>query len=284
MHSDITAVIPTVGEASLASTIEHLLSGTVSPDRILVCIPGGYEDRVDRIAGIDPRIEILVSPERGQVAQRAFGFSRSKTKFTLQLDSDTEIDTHCLERLLQAVRSTPCTVATPLIFDKKHGASASYLIPESLPLFAPFRWMFYFLLNGRKGFESGVITDAGLNLGIDIKQLPETIDWFPGACGLHWTNCLVTENFYLFSGKAYAEDLFHSTLLTDSGVSIRVVAEARVATSFDNLSMMAKIKEQWIANRARLKFIQTRRLSTTRYLCAMMILLTGLACRKVFMK
>ena len=82
MQSDITAVIPTVGEASLASTIEHLLSGTVSPDRILVCIPGGYEDRVDRIAGIDLRIEILFQERDGQSARSGFPGPKPNSHFS----------------------------------------------------------------------------------------------------------------------------------------------------------------------------------------------------------
>ena len=83
-------------------------------------------------------------------------------------------------------------------------------------------------------------------------------------------------------GRAYSEDLFHSAILSDRGVTMKFVDEATVTMPFNKLTLMEGIKEQAFSLRATLKFIRTRKLSITRYCCAMFILLSGHACRRMF--
>ena len=89
------------------------------------------------------------------------------------------------------------------------------------------------LANGKIGFQPGKISKSGLNFG--IPETPSTfynVDWLCGGCLMHRKENLILTNYYPLSGKAYAEDLFHSKLLRDNNVILVRSGEAKCYVDF----------------------------------------------------
>ena len=93
----MTVVIATLGEKSLAATVESILSGSVVPLKILLCIPNEIAMRVSYLSTAYECVEVLPTAQKGQVIQRILGFQRSNTKYTLQLDSDVIVDRYLVD-------------------------------------------------------------------------------------------------------------------------------------------------------------------------------------------
>jgi hypothetical protein len=89
--------------------------------------------------------------------------------------------------------------------------------------------IYYWLMNGRKGYREGEIEKSGSPVGVDPavhgKDQCE-VEWLPGGCALHRRENLVLENFYPFSGKAFCEDIPHSLLLRQRKIRLIVVPQA----------------------------------------------------------
>ena len=58
-------------------------------------------------------------------------------------------------------------------------------------------------------------------------QLGCTVEWFAGACVLHYRENLVMENFWSLPGKAYYEDVVHSPILAVNGIRLVIDPSAR---------------------------------------------------------
>ncbi len=228
-HADSTprlsAIIPTLGGDALERTIGALNGGTVVPDEIVVCIPE------HEAQGLRPlpwsNVRVLATPCRGQVAQRAVGFSKAAHPLVLQLDDDLIVAEDCVERLREALMRFGHTYAvSPALIDSATGQSV-YRTPEQSS------WvdrMQFRLLNGRDGYQPGSVHRTGAAVGVDPLSGDREfhdVEWLPGGCVLHHRDNLVLENFYPFAGKAYCEDIIHSFHLASRGIHLRVVSAAR---------------------------------------------------------
>jgi len=225
---DVSVVIPTLGGESIRETIHEINNGTVIPAEILVCIPADEAHRVEGLSA--PNVRILRTDCRGQVAQRARGFRAARSPLVLQLDDDILLERHCLERLVEFILAAPGTAVAPALYDRTSGEYRSYLVPNGkLTLFDR---LFYWVANGRAGFQPGNIGLAGANMGVPQSGDWRDLAWLPGGCVLHERARLVLSDFYTFGGKAFAEDLFHSTLLTGSGVALARCGAATCRVDF----------------------------------------------------
>lgn len=279
--SDITAVIATVGEDSLSETIEKLLKGTVQPDLILVCIPKTYANRITKINKRRGRVRVIETEFQGQVAQRAFGFAQVQTTFTLQIDSDTFVEERCLEHLLFEAKKHEHTVIAPTLHDAETGKALGYLTPESKMEVTTFQKMIYWIMNGDSGFKEGTISKAGVGFGIKDPTIPTIVEWFPGCCALHRTANLIIDNFYRFEGKAYCEDLFHSTLLRENSLQIYIADKAKVSINAPRISLQHLLIEEYMYIRATVSFVKWRQLSILRFFVFRLILLLSKACNRL---
>jgi len=228
----VSVVIPTIGGYSLVKTIEKLNSGTLVPQEILVCIP---EDRVERIAWVDhENVKVVSTPCYGQVAQRAIGFQQVREQWVLQLDDDIFLDHQCLEDLVKCAVQRKNSAVGPKLFDKETGEYHSHMsIGENGA--SSYEKILFWVINGRRGFEAGKISKAGINMGVPQEPADwEGVEWLSGGCVLHRKENLILHDYYPFKGKAFAEDLFHSYLLREKGVDLCRCGSATCRVDFSS--------------------------------------------------
>ena len=101
----ISVVIATLGGQILYDTVKSINEGTVVPDEILLCVPEENAHAVPNFAYTN--VSILKTPFRGQVRQRAFGFTRAKGTYIMQFDDDLIIEPDSIEIMLQNLNSLP---------------------------------------------------------------------------------------------------------------------------------------------------------------------------------
>jgi hypothetical protein len=220
----LSVVIATLGGNTLLTTIEQLNHGTLVPLEILICIPMQESSRIENLNFKNVRVIRTIC--RGQVAQRAIGFQQAAYEFVLQLDDDMFVDKHCVENLVNTMRSHGPKIAVgPAMVTMPSGVSC-YRETGNVLLMK----IYYWLINGSFGYEPGKITKAGTSPGIDPglaqKEIVE-VEWLAGGCLLHHRDNLILENFYPLKGKAYCEDLIHSFHLTSKGLKLIVCIDAR---------------------------------------------------------
>lgn len=214
----LSVVIATLGGGSLRETIELLNRGTLVPDEILIAIPQAEAPRVADL-GI-ANVRVVVTDCRGQVAQRICGFQQARHPLVVQLDDDIAVRPDCLRRLADFALAHPDASVAPKLFNRATGRYHAFLVPrQPTPSWAD-RLMFW-ILNGARGFEPGQISRAGVNMG--VPEFPDDwfdLGWLAGACVMHHREHLVLTPFYPFSGKAFAEDLFHTRELRRKAVRL----------------------------------------------------------------
>jgi GT2 family glycosyltransferase len=222
----VSVVIATLGGPSLAGTINSLMSGSKVPAEILICIP---VDHAYKVAGlISDTVRIIATGVKGQVKQRAFGFTQVKQELVLQLDDDILFDKDALFNLVQyIVQLGKGNVVGPVYY----GQTTKRCIHELQHGF--FKNIFDCIICGAPWDKRkmGVVSSIGLNYGVDDNfcntELKQT-DWLPGGCVLSFREDLVTEDFFPFTGKAYCEDIFHSYYRKLRGLKLWVATRIRV--------------------------------------------------------
>lgn len=230
LDNKVSAVIPTLGGDCLEVTINHLNSGSLVPDEILICIPEEDAYKVEKL--IFHNIKIVKTSFRGQVAQRAYGFKKVSNKLVLQLDDDIILKKDSLEKLVAFILQHPGSSVGPKFIERTTGKYHSYLYKDKRHMSLSDKVSF-FILNGNKGCLPAALSKAGLYMGIPEK--PDNwleVGWLPGGCILHRKENLVLEAYYPVAGKAYWEDLFHADLLREKEVLMHRVGAAECTVDF----------------------------------------------------
>lgn len=223
----ISVVIATIGNDYLSNTIKILNNGSLIPDEIIIIIPLEYKQ--DNYLSNYSNVNLVYVPFKGQVAQRAHGFTLTKNNFVLQLDDDIDLDKFCLENLLRSLKSFGNGYAVGPVILYKDSQKSVYDRGTGI---------FRFLLNIKSYFLSGApwgskrmgkISKSGSAFGfdnsIDRNKYCQS-EWLAGGCILHFKSGLIYDNYFPFSGKAYGEDLIHSYYLNKSGIKMFVVNNA----------------------------------------------------------
>ena len=214
----VSVVIPTLGGDDLFETVQHLNGGSVVPTEIMICIPEGIAFRPDSLPF--PNVRIVRTQVRGQVTQRIAGFREPSQPFVMQLDDDVWLDRRCMELLLECIRDRPDAAASPSLLDRETGTLMQWM-SRPMPTDSALRRALFRLANGVKGYQPGRVGKAGVGMGFsDTTMEAYEVEWVPGGCTLHHRGNLVIENFYPFTGKAYAEDLFHSWALRQKNIGL----------------------------------------------------------------
>jgi len=222
----VSVVIATLGGECLSKTIDSLLSGSKIPDEILICIPVDHASKVSAFAsGI---IKIIPTEVKGQVKQRAFGFTQTDFPLVMQLDDDILLEKESVKMLVdQLLLLGKGNVIGPVYYGKNtkrciHDMHAAF----SKNLFD------YIICAAPWGIaKMGKVTSVGINYGVDDSLCKEDLfstDWLPGGCVLSFKEDLVTKDFFPFTGKAYCEDVFHSYYRTLAGTRSWVATGVKV--------------------------------------------------------
>lgn len=214
----ITVVIATLGGDSLAATIQSLNSGTLVPAEILLCVPAENASKVAHLQG--GTTSIVKTDFRGQVAQRGAGFRCASNALVMQLDDDLLLDKFCLERLAATLHLLdPKAAVAPALVDVQTGQSVYKKPAKHGAVLA----LYYWLMNGPRGYEPGRIDRSGSSIGVDpsVSAAPlYDVEWLAGGCVLHHRENLVMEDFWQLPGKAYYEDVVHSSILAANGIRL----------------------------------------------------------------
>ncbi|MCX6237746.1 MAG: glycosyltransferase [Bacteroidia bacterium] len=277
----VSVVIPTLGGESLQGTIERLNVGTLVPNEILVCIPEEDAFKVENL--LFPNVKIIRTNLRGQVAQRAIGFQLAENQLVMQLDDDILVRGTCLERMVELILKDTNLAIAPKFYNSVTGIYHSFLVPSHRKQ-SIFEKILFYVINGRRGYQPGQISKAGINMGIPEK--PENwqdVEWLPGGCVLHWSRNLILFNYYHFEGKAYVEDLFHSNLMRKSGVVLTRCGYAGCdvdfsSSSFTNLMSFLKNYAEYAKHMK--VFVNEIHRSKFRLYCFLILNIARLAARR----
>ncbi len=220
----LTIVIATLGGQSLASTIQSINSSSVLPNEILVCIP---KDNLYKINHLQSEKTIIIPTEvRGQVAQRIQGFLRASNPLVMQMDDDLLLDKFCVEQLVKTINFLDVkTAVAPALLDIKTCKSVYKKPAKSNAILS----LYYLLMNGLDGYRPGCIDRSGSSVGVDPFEDPNQlhyVKWLAGGCVLHRKENLIFEDFWPLSGKAYYEDVVHSSLLVKNGIQLVIDPKA----------------------------------------------------------
>ena len=266
--TELTVVIATMGEGVLYDTVETLSRGSLVPAVILLCIPREIKERVGYLATKYPFVEIVPTDEKGQVTQRIIGFRLSKTKYTLQLDSDVVVDPYLVENLKKSIKKNPGSCVGPAIYIDSTQSEYSFLSGICNLFTQRQKKLITRVLNGVDGYQSGVISKGGVGFGPDPHEPYGLVEWLPGCCIMHETKSLIVENFYHRKGKAYAEDLFHSYYLRQCGVAMMHDRSSKLYVKFPEVSeysVLDLVKEQLYSFAAGIKFVNITKKSALRF-------------------
>lgn len=217
-------------------TIDCLNESGPRPAEIIVCVPDEeWGNRSDYIA---PNVAVHRLPFRGQVRQRAAGFLAATSPYVLQLDDDLLLTGGALESLLQVLLDFgPLNVVAPALVRSGSGIGFTRVTAGTMGLLSSLAAT---LLRGAAWGDRrmGTISRVGHNYGVDPARMTRNllaVEWLPGGCILHHREDLVFEDFYPFTGKAYAEDLLHSYRLSEKGIGLWVFKGAQCLIEVDAL-------------------------------------------------
>jgi len=221
----LSVVIPTLGGIPLKDTIEALQNSSIKPLEILICMPNSSKLLAD--IDLSDNVEIIRTKKKGQVYQRMIGFLEAKGELVLQIDDDIILEKDTIERLVYCLNSSSEKVAVaPTLL--KEGTDQSVFSRNSNRNTIS-RKVSGWILNGKNGYKPGYVGLSGVGFGLDFydktQEKTET-EWITGACLLHRSQNLITQDYFPFSGKAYSEDLMHSFLLRENGVKLYICNNA----------------------------------------------------------
>jgi len=190
-----------------------------------VCAPvvNDLLEEIDQFSNV----RVIYTKKKGQVYQRSVGFKSVETELVLQMDDDVIFERdaikrliHCLENIKGKASIAPSFFWTGTTTLTYAGNYANFL-----------RKITDWIANGSDGRIPGIISLSGVNFGLNFNVMNKNIhktEWLSGGCILHRAADLIVEDYFPFSGKAYAEDLIHSFLLKEQGVEL-FVCEAAIA-------------------------------------------------------
>ena len=222
MSKKVSVVIPTLGGSQIIKTLNQLNKGSLRPNEIILSTIGKIklQNEVKKIRNV----KIIRSNKKGQVSQRIKGFKLIKNNYVLQIDDDILLEKNCLKKLVNF-----------LALDRKKKAVSPLLITQNRSSNFDkkpknFFYKFYhFILNGKKNFQSGKISKAGIPYYFDNKRIKGLInvEWLSGGCILHRKENLILKNYFpILSKKAYCEDLIHSEELKKKKINLYLNTEA----------------------------------------------------------
>ena len=218
---DFSIVIPTIVNLSIYKLLNSINKSSLKPKEVIISIPKGKNFIFDQEKFcFDTKV---ISRTFGQVLQRIEGFKEVKTPLCIQMDDDIQFDKDFLRSLVTNFEELEGnSVLAPLT--KINGEPFSMLVSPK----PPFASLMYYVLDSKFSPKFGSITKSGMPLGVNPffdknseSPIVETC-WINGGCMIHRTSNLINDWEYPYEGKAYAEDLFHSSLLKSRNLNLYI--------------------------------------------------------------
>lgn len=227
-------VIPSIGEASLSQLLSSINNSSLIPANVFIVLRTCDSYEFNPSHYLFP-IHILYSSVYGQVPQRQYGFSVTKSSIVIQMDADSTVHYDFFSTLLGEF----CQLES--IYGEQIALSPAYIDADSFLMFStdsfPLKLSRKLYSSCHLLFPCGNLTIFGFNFPLNLPQnkIPSASstyrsDWLPGGCVVHRSSNLITCNYYPFSGKAYAEDLFHSVLLSSYSIQLFVTYSTHIFT------------------------------------------------------
>lgn len=223
----VSVVIATLGGEVLKTTIAHLNQGEGVPAEILICIPEPEAANADCVAAIG-NVHVIITPCRGQVAQRAVGLGMAAYPYVMQFDDDVILPPDTLKVLYETLLSKgPGNVVAPFFRLQPTGAEGTRYVEGFRGML---RNVHASLVCGAKFGRNrlGKISSSGIGFGVPMSSGDTRVvesEWLPGGVALCHKADLITYNYYPFPGKAFSEDLIHSILWRKQGCRLWTVLD-----------------------------------------------------------
>lgn len=206
-YSNISVVIPNIGEKSLLQVINKLNLGVLKPKEIILVTPKLYLCNLNDIK-FDKNVKILDCSVASQVEQRIIGFKNSKYDLVMQLDADIIFENETLLNLVNCIKKYKNSVAVGPHYKKSIKSNSNFLK----------NFLFKFFINREKKrivWDSWFFNDYKNNDNDEFSTR-----WLPGGCIIYRKNNLILNSYYPYHGKAFDEDLLHSVILRNKGVNL----------------------------------------------------------------
>ena len=222
----LSVVIPTLGGVWIKKSIDSLLQGSMTPIEILICIPTEHVSKVSHL--VTDIVKIIPTEVKGQVKQRAYGFTKVSQPIVLQLDDDILFEKDCLQKLTQKLLILGKGNVVGPVYYGQHSKLCIHTLQSG---FAKNLFDYIICAAPWGVAKMGKITSIGINYGVDDRYCKEQLfstSWLPGGCVLSFKEDLVLDDFFPFTGKAYCEDIFHSFYRTLAKTNSWVVTNVKV--------------------------------------------------------
>ena len=257
----ISLVVPTIGNRNLIPTLRSIVESSIEVDEIIISLPDQVNINKDIFKSFKNLI-FLNSKVKGQVAQRIEGFKVAKNDIVVQLDDDIILERECLKLMLAFIKKNNYSAVSAHFYDIANRKS----IYDKLNT-KKYNFLNY-IMNGSKVGISGIITRSGFetypNFNCDKNVISS--EWIPGGCVMHQKKNLVLSNFFPYNGKAYCEDLFHSTALKKNNIKLYYHKNAKAFLEIENIKSNFKkyIKHLRADFKIRKKLVEQNKLSKSR--------------------
>ena len=226
----ISIVIPTIGNRNLTDTLNSIYQSSLKAEEVILSIPQDTFLDKNKFNHFK-NLKIIKSRVKGQVAQRIEGFKVAKNDIVVQLDDDIVLERECLKLMLAFIKKNNNSAVSAHFYDIANRKS----IYDKLNT-KKYNFLNY-IMNGSKVGISGIITRSGFetypNFNCDKNVISS--EWIPGGCVMHQKKNLVLSNFFPYNGKAYCEDLFHSTALKKNNIKLYYHKNAKAFLEIENI-------------------------------------------------
>jgi hypothetical protein len=252
----ISIVIPSLGNESLATTLNCIYLSNIIIYEVIIIIPYNFKINFNINKFNDKiNIKIIYTEAIGQVLQRIEGFKLANGDYILQLDDDVEFNEFMIFELYNTLKLKGQACVSPLFVDKLNSKSVylrSFCIYNKL-----FNILFYF----NNKVNEGKIAKNGIPYGVITENKLIEADWLPGGCVLHLKKNLILFNYFPFKGKAYMEDLFHSYYLKKMNLQLIVNSYIKCLIINPESELVKKniFKNKYYENKIRKKYFKLRK-------------------------
>jgi len=229
---NITIVITSLGSDDLFVLLKSIYNDLdkSSDFEIILTIPKdikiniSYDDYVN--------LKIIKTYFYGQVNQRVTGFKHATKKYVIQIDDDVEISSMDILKLKnKLITLGNKSSVSPVFYNRKNKNQCIYDLTNSNLNLLIKNIITLVICKSKWGIKrSGTLTVIGTNYGVDNKIFKNNnlieVDWLPGGCVMHMNENLNKIDYFPFKGKAYCEDLIHSSILKNKNIKLFVFNES----------------------------------------------------------
>lgn len=230
MYSSLSVVCASIGRSSLVPLVSTLLRASCV-DQVIIVLPPDV-DPPNLLLDLCLRstlVQIENSYTKGQVNQRVYGVRLAKSPYIMFIDDDITIQASVVDSLFSRLLECPTSSAVAPSIQQ---FSQSSTIKQSPYLFLRAVCLidrFFTPIGPRLPYSFSYFHHPPSNSNLAMVRS----FWLAGGCVMMPTVLAPFESYYCFPGKAYAEDIYLSSQLLDSGAYLYVATDLFCFTPCD---------------------------------------------------